>query len=282
MIYVDFDGVLFNSVERAIDQWRSLGWHTGTYEEWTHWNKFQDWGLPSFRPYGEELDFYDLKCAGGYTHHDMVQDLIDADVPFTVLTHCTKPEFAEAKRELVEYMFDNSPLVGFASVERSSGKAAYCTGPDDVLIDDYPANCVAWANAGGTAVMLRRPWNEASKAEGSFHLDEGDCVRFALSVSAAHDDQSTVLEEAASLVNGDRQNQYGPPDQDFTRTAEMWNALFGGRGDGQPFRPQDVATAMVCIKLSRQTHQNKRDNWVDIAGYAYCGNLCMELEREVE
>lgn len=85
--------------------------------------------------------------------------------------------------------------------------------------------------------------------------------------------QESVLMEAHSLVNGDRQNQYGPPDQDFRRTASMWSALFGHR-----FKPSDVALAMVALKLSRQTHQQKRDNWVDIAGYAHCGNVCGESE----
>lgn len=79
----------------------------------------------------------------------------------------------------------------------------------------------------------------------------------------------SVLEEARRLVNGDRQNQYGPPDQDFQRTARMWSAL-----KGVEFSAQDVAAFMICLKLSRQTHQNKRDNWVDVAGYAECGNRC--------
>ena len=78
-----------------------------------------------------------------------------------------------------------------------------------------------------------------------------------------------VLEEALRITKGDRQNQYGPPDQDFQRTAAMWSAL-----KGVQFTAQDVAAFMIVLKLSRQTHQNKRDNWVDIAGYARCGSLC--------
>ena len=77
-----------------------------------------------------------------------------------------------------------------------------------------------------------------------------------------------VLEEALRITRGDRQNQYGPPDQDFERTAKMWSAL-----KGVEFTKQDVAMFMVLLKCSRQTHQSKRDNWVDIAGYARCGSL---------
>lgn len=83
-----------------------------------------------------------------------------------------------------------------------------------------------------------------------------------------------VLEEALRLTSGDRQNQYGPPDQDFARTAAMWTALFGHK-----FEARDVAMAMICLKLSRETHQKKRDNVVDGAGYFRCLHLCNEAEK---
>jgi len=77
-----------------------------------------------------------------------------------------------------------------------------------------------------------------------------------------------ILEEALRITRGDRQAQYGPPDQDFQRTARMWSAL-----KGVEFSAHDVAMFMILLKCSRQTHQHKRDNWVDIAGYARCGSL---------
>lgn len=78
-----------------------------------------------------------------------------------------------------------------------------------------------------------------------------------------------VLEEALRITKGDRNAQYGPPDQDFRRTAQMWSAL-----KGVEFKPREVALFMIALKLSRETHQKKRDNWVDIAGYARCGSIC--------
>lgn len=89
--------------------------------------------------------------------------------------------------------------------------------------------------------------------------------------------RETVLEEAARITSGDRNASYGPPNQDFQRTADMWTGLFQGKlKDGEKFEPQDIAAAMILLKCSRQVHQKKRDNWVDIAGYAYCGNRCDE------
>lgn len=79
-----------------------------------------------------------------------------------------------------------------------------------------------------------------------------------------------VLIEALALTKGDRQAQYGPPDQDFRRTADMWTALFE-----REFAPHEVAMAMACLKLSRLTHSLKRDSVVDLAGYARCLDVCV-------
>lgn len=84
-----------------------------------------------------------------------------------------------------------------------------------------------------------------------------------------------ILEEALNITRGSRNASYGPPDQDFRRTAGMWSALFAAKlREGETFEPRDVALAMILLKTSRETHQRKRDNWVDIAGYARCGSLC--------
>lgn len=86
-----------------------------------------------------------------------------------------------------------------------------------------------------------------------------------------------VLLEAFKLTSGDRQNAYGAPDQDFARTATMWGAL-----KGVEFTTEEVAAFMICIKLSRNTHQTKRDNMVDIAGYARCSDLCRQEAEKRE
>lgn len=82
-----------------------------------------------------------------------------------------------------------------------------------------------------------------------------------------------ILDEAKRLTSSDRQNAYGPPNQDFARTAGMWSAFLQ-----HPVTPQDVACMMIMLKCSRQTHQQKRDNWVDMAGYARCGQICDEAD----
>lgn len=85
-----------------------------------------------------------------------------------------------------------------------------------------------------------------------------------------------VLEEALQLTSGDRQNAYGPPEQDFARTAGMWTAYLDGRSE---IRAQDVAWMMMLLKSSRATWSDKRDHYVDAAGYARCGWKCVEAKK---
>ena len=63
---------------------------------------------------------------------------------------------------------------------------------------------------------------------------------------------------------------YGPQRFCFQRIAALWTAM-GLNCDGAPVAPQDVAMAMILLKMARQQHASKDDNWVDIAGYAACG-----------
>ena len=89
------------------------------------------------------------------------------------------------------------------------------------------------------------------------------------------DEDEDILDTAARITRGDRNASYGPPDQDFRRTAGMWSALFQAKlQEGVTFEPRDVAMAMILLKCSRESHQRKLDNWVDIAGYARCGSKC--------
>lgn len=87
-------------------------------------------------------------------------------------------------------------------------------------------------------------------------------------VEQATDDE-TILEEAIRITDGARQSDYGHPRDDFARTALMWTGILAGK-----LRPKaevtamDVPLCMIAVKLARQAHRDKRDNLVDIAGYA--------------
>ena len=118
-----------------------------------------------------------------------------------------------------------------------------------------------WMGLGNLALLLRNYY--FSGVESPVVVNDQD------------DDDEDILDTAARITRGDRNASYGPPDQDFRRTAGMWSALFGAKlKEGVTFEPRDVAMAMILLKCSRESHQRKLDNWVDIAGYARCGSKC--------
>lgn len=80
-------------------------------------------------------------------------------------------------------------------------------------------------------------------------------------------DPDSILVEAQNLVHGPRQASYGHPSDDFQRTADLLNVL---SKRGRAWLPSDVALVMMCVKLSRQANAYKRDNLVDLCGYAEC------------
>ena len=79
--------------------------------------------------------------------------------------------------------------------------------------------------------------------------------------------RANILDEAKLIVTTDRDAEYGTPEDNFQRIANLWTAY-----TGVAFEPHDVATMMLLVKVARiSTSPHKEDHWVDIAGYAACG-----------
>lgn len=77
-----------------------------------------------------------------------------------------------------------------------------------------------------------------------------------------------ILEEALELTKGARNEDYGDCKVEFDRVASIWSIIFE-----KEITPNQAALAMIALKITRQMNTNKRDNWVDIAGYARVGNI---------
>ncbi len=81
----------------------------------------------------------------------------------------------------------------------------------------------------------------------------------------------SILEEAQRLTSVDRQDAYGHPLDDYTRTAELWTALLRHKiKPGESIEWDDAIRCMIAVKLSRDVHSMNRDNMTDTAGYARC------------
>lgn len=87
----------------------------------------------------------------------------------------------------------------------------------------------------------------------------------------------SILQEAQHVVDGPRQAAYGDPKVNHGRTAEMWNAFLSKKLVA-PLTPRDVCLMMVLLKCSREGHSSKRDNLVDIAGWARNAEIVSDPE----
>jgi hypothetical protein len=196
-----------------------------------------------------------------------------ANPEYRIADACTFPSeasfesFDKTVRRCFESVLRCDEIVLLPGWENSNGAVAELTlamwlgkRVRDVRIDDQDRITYLgqWMGLAGLAMQLS-----------DYHLE------VEVPVVVDDEDGEDILDKAARITRGDRQASYGPPDQDFRRTAGMWSALFEVKlRDGVTFEPRDVALAMILLKCSRESHQRKKDNWVDIAGYSRCGSQC--------
>ena len=75
------------------------------------------------------------------------------------------------------------------------------------------------------------------------------------------------LRKANEIVNGQREQQYGTPEDNFKMIAEMWSAYLE-----TDVSAVDVAMMMSLLKIARiSTGTFNEDSFIDLAGYAACG-----------
>tara|TARA_Y100001972_G_scaffold4098_1_gene4694 strand:- start:229 stop:507 length:279 start_codon:yes stop_codon:yes gene_type:complete len=79
------------------------------------------------------------------------------------------------------------------------------------------------------------------------------------------------LEEAKTLINGPRSEQYGSALVNHERIATIWNVLLQQKLLNK-ITPEEVTMMMIGLKLARLTQDvDQNDTWVDIIGYAALG-----------
>ena len=82
--------------------------------------------------------------------------------------------------------------------------------------------------------------------------------------------RESILDAAKRCVCGDREQDYGSPEDNFAVIAALWTAY-----TGTDVTPKDVDMMMALLKIARAKAGSKPDTYIDLAGYAACGG---ELE----
>ena len=87
--------------------------------------------------------------------------------------------------------------------------------------------------------------------------------------------RAEILEAARVCVCGEREQDYGTPEDSFTLIGKLWSAYMG-----VPFTPKDVAMMMALLKVARIKAGDKVDSFVDLAGYAACAGEIAERSTQ--
>ena len=77
--------------------------------------------------------------------------------------------------------------------------------------------------------------------------------------------ETTILDTAKSLLNGDRAKAYGDVVENFKAIAEIANPML--RRKNKSIDIEDVAIILVALKLAREGNKHKIDNLVDASAY---------------
>lgn len=88
-----------------------------------------------------------------------------------------------------------------------------------------------------------------------------------------------ILRQAVKCVCENRDNQYSPPENNFSTIAEFWSTYLS-----YDISSIDVAIMMALLKIARiKDGFMKDDSFVDVCGYMACaGELSSNLDKKEE
>jgi hypothetical protein len=131
------------------------------------------------------------------------------------------------------------------------------------------------------AVVFLDGWENSKGANLEFHaasLMGLKCWDEKLNLMEPKKDENSqsICEIADSLVSSDRQADYGHPFDNFTDIGRVWGMQLGL----PDIPPETVGLMMVGVKLARQKYRPKRDNLIDICGYAKTTDMVLKFKNE--
>lgn len=94
--------------------------------------------------------------------------------------------------------------------------------------------------------------------------------------------REAILDEAKKTITKVKADQYGLPENNFQKIADMWNAYlnsYSGASESRELSAKDVANMMVLLKIARAQNGDKADTYVDMIGYAAIAYELMVQEK---
>ena len=107
--------------------------------------------------------------------------------------------------------------------------------------------------------------------------EDGQNVIFKELGDSEEKEEKTILDEAKAIVEGSRQSDYGNPVESFDKIAKVASMITGGN-----LSPKECCAVLMAVKIVRESFKHKRDNLVDLCGYAHIMNEINESEKKGE
>ena len=86
--------------------------------------------------------------------------------------------------------------------------------------------------------------------------------------------RAEILDTAKTCVCGQREQDYGSPEDNFQEIADLWASYLD-----ENITAIDVAMMMALLKIARiKTGTATEDSFVDLAGYAACGGEIAHMQ----
>ena len=89
-----------------------------------------------------------------------------------------------------------------------------------------------------------------------------------------------ILDKALQIINGERQDQYGNPEDNFEIIGELWDVYMKARKRNFT-DAHDAAMKMALMKVARiATGSGSEDSYIDLCGYVALACDIMKAQKE--
>lgn len=139
-LYVDFDGVICNTIDVTYKMLDKLNIDSKDYERVITFYQNLNWS----KVLDESTDINNAI--------ERIQNIIDSGkFNVSILTHVTSVEEIAEKVKYIRKHFKDVPVIG---VPKSIPKTEMISAKDSILIDDFVPNLIDWRKAGGLGIRF--------------------------------------------------------------------------------------------------------------------------------
>lgn len=144
----------------------------------------------------------------------------------------------------------------------------------DKYISLHGEDSVSKSNVFGKFVTVKYCFENGEKFlcvddQGKEYILFSDCIAY-----VDHVKERSILDEAKDIRSNSRQSDYGDAVVNFENISKMASLI-----TRKELSPYDCVAVQIAVKLCRHGFHKKRDNMVDLAGYADIMQLIVDREN---